>query len=875
MALSPTKLLHWILRAAAAVIALLLAAVYALSVYPLVLLGDAEYRAVLAGRGFFHDLAQSQPALPIPWQNLHGIGTLAAWLGNPFPEPLQLLLLFLLHAGVALLLLTIIKQIALAWFAPRNALLLIALVAAHPGVWQMVLSSPLQLLTAWLFLSAWQFDPADETHAQALGWRLLALSFCGAMGLLLSLVVAITGGIRVYRGNRTADALQWSALLAPLPAVMLVSLLSWQWGWPGGVQINQQPTLYSAFSLTEWLNGRWSEGLWQLLAWLSVAGLDLAWTIPLFGLLALWGWWSEWQENPARHHWLLSLALALGVLLLLGGFAPASVQEEGAPLVVILVLFLAVRAVALRPVATLPAKGAAHGLTAALFLISLLAWPGHILQIVRQAEYEHRLLTTFEEISGGLSNPYPFPVAIRYSPQLFAHLASYENVIPVGLRIAAYHLPPNQEAQAGFANNPQTLQRAALAFLYPTWQQIDGRPHLLQAPQEWITPPLPLAGEQTRQGNLLMVSSLESPADASPLGAPLSQGRQRRVGEHWHFEQGYQSSNQTGLAFGLQPTAQTSAQGLRSAGPSQAANPLRTGMLFSDPFVIEGEDFRFAANIPKPSTQTVFALAVYQSAPRANNQSELAVRHLFDRPAETPLLADRFFYIRPAQLRYDPNFVTGWRVVHALHHQSTQGWQRFRWPLDAWPGYLAMWILADRDAQSTLWIDDVSQWLRPAGLYWNFERGNYAQWNVEGEAFGDQPAMGAIANQQPVQGYQGNYLANSYWQGSDVAQGRLISEPFTIEFDDMRFLIGGGQDLERLHLALWVDEQPVLTATGRQSETLREVIWDLSPWRGQTAHIEIVDQSSGVWGHILVDEIEIRNNILADAWMASPTNSPQ
>ena len=56
-------------------------------------------------------------------------------------------------------------------------------------------------------------------------------------------------------------------------------------------------------------------------------------------------------------------------------------------------------------------------------------------------------------------------------------------------------------------------------------------------------------------------------------------------------------------------------------------------------------------------------------------------------------------------------------------------------------------------------VAEVSQ--RPDILFEDFEHG-YDKWKVEGEAFGKEPAHGTLPNQNPVSGFLGKGLVNSY-----------------------------------------------------------------------------------------------------------------
>ncbi|MFZ2642507.1 MAG: glycoside hydrolase family 32 protein [Verrucomicrobiia bacterium] len=143
----------------------------------------------------------------------------------------------------------------------------------------------------------------------------------------------------------------------------------------------------------------------------------------------------------------------------------------------------------------------------------------------------------------------------------------------------------------------------------------------------------------------------------------------------------------------------------------------------------------------------------------------------------------------------------------------------------------------------------------------DFEGKDYGNWKTTGEAFGIGPAQGTLPRQMKVSGYLGHGLVNSF-HGGDKPTGTLTSPEFKIERRYVRFLIGGGGWPDKTCMNLLVDGKVVRSATGPNvkpggSETLEPVSWDVSEFAGKTARIQIVDNATGGWGHINVDQIAL------------------
>ncbi|HEX3719073.1 MAG TPA: GH116 family glycosyl-hydrolase [Verrucomicrobiae bacterium] len=141
---------------------------------------------------------------------------------------------------------------------------------------------------------------------------------------------------------------------------------------------------------------------------------------------------------------------------------------------------------------------------------------------------------------------------------------------------------------------------------------------------------------------------------------------------------------------------------------------------------------------------------------------------------------------------------------------------------------------------------------RPDIVFEDFEKG-YEKWTVSGDAFGKAPAHGTWPGQQPVSGFAGSGLVNSFVNGDD-GTGRMTGEAFVIDRHFIRFLVGGGH-YPTTQIRLVVDGQVVRAKSGNDNERLEPAIWDVKEFAGRTARLEIVDEQKGGWGHINIDEI--------------------
>lgn len=145
---------------------------------------------------------------------------------------------------------------------------------------------------------------------------------------------------------------------------------------------------------------------------------------------------------------------------------------------------------------------------------------------------------------------------------------------------------------------------------------------------------------------------------------------------------------------------------------------------------------------------------------------------------------------------------------------------------------------------------------RPPIVLQDFEAESYGDWTVEGDAFGAVPAKGAFPGQQPVRGFEGAGLANSYKDNDDLT-GRITSPPFTIARKYINFLVGGGNYANETCVNLLVDGAVVRSATGQNNEQLTWTFWKVGEFEGKQAQLQIVDKRTGGWGHINADQFEM------------------
>ncbi|MGO4548512.1 GH32 C-terminal domain-containing protein [Paenibacillus sp. 2TAB23] len=172
----------------------------------------------------------------------------------------------------------------------------------------------------------------------------------------------------------------------------------------------------------------------------------------------------------------------------------------------------------------------------------------------------------------------------------------------------------------------------------------------------------------------------------------------------------------------------------------------------------------------------------------------------------------------------------------------------------------------------------------------DFATGDLTDWITEGDAFQDLHVSDVEKFWDeiyfnPSQKIPGGYHLWGYNEaaGGDSLTGTLKSENFILGGNGrIDFLISGGRDIDRLYVALVraSDGAELFKATATNYEEYQRKIWDASDYIGEELYMKVVDQSSGGFGHINVDDfnvpVRINENSVPDGnVMAGPKSNGQ
>jgi uncharacterized protein (DUF608 family) len=168
--------------------------------------------------------------------------------------------------------------------------------------------------------------------------------------------------------------------------------------------------------------------------------------------------------------------------------------------------------------------------------------------------------------------------------------------------------------------------------------------------------------------------------------------------------------------------------------------------------------------------------------------------------------------------------------------------------------------VVERLPEGTVVLHTAGEWA-PSGaapradvLLADFEGDDYRGWTATGTAFGTKPASGRAAT---AGSFVGKGLVDTFIPAGDAPQGTLTSPEFTIERPFINFLIAGGAQENVTCINLLVEGKVARTTAGDNTEALKPRSFDVTSLVGRKAKLQIVDASSGGWGHIMIDDVKL------------------
>ena len=157
----------------------------------------------------------------------------------------------------------------------------------------------------------------------------------------------------------------------------------------------------------------------------------------------------------------------------------------------------------------------------------------------------------------------------------------------------------------------------------------------------------------------------------------------------------------------------------------------------------------------------------------------------------------------------------------------------------------------------SVWVPKGKPRLPEGGrVVFDFEgQTDWSGWIKVGAAWGPGPVAASLPDQGPVRRAGGERWASSMHKGDDTV-GTVLSPEFTIDRPLLRLRIGGGNDHGlRVELLVAGENALVVWCPEPDSDRFRDAHLDVSAYQGKLARIRLVDETTGAWGHLNVDEI--------------------
>ena len=140
----------------------------------------------------------------------------------------------------------------------------------------------------------------------------------------------------------------------------------------------------------------------------------------------------------------------------------------------------------------------------------------------------------------------------------------------------------------------------------------------------------------------------------------------------------------------------------------------------------------------------------------------------------------------------------------------------------------------------------------------NFESDDRSLWRIEGDAVTNHADFDLYYLQNSVSGNIGPGFLTSYHPfDGDIPTGSATSPKFVAAADEyLAFLIAGGRG-NGVGVRLLIDGEEAAVWRGQNTERFRTVIYPLAKHAGKTLQLQLFDNASGAWGHIMLDHIVI------------------
>ncbi len=137
-------------------------------------------------------------------------------------------------------------------------------------------------------------------------------------------------------------------------------------------------------------------------------------------------------------------------------------------------------------------------------------------------------------------------------------------------------------------------------------------------------------------------------------------------------------------------------------------------------------------------------------------------------------------------------------------------------------------------------------------LNMNFETGNYADWEFEGEAFGTAPVEGdviVLRTGDTRSGHEGDFWVSSAENLGHRSKGVLSSSSFKVVHPWASFRVSGGAlSGVRVELVDKAEGEVIFKTSGHNGHGLRPVLVDLSGFQDREVFVRLVDDEDGVSG---------------------------